>query len=109
MRDFIIRRLLYAIPTLIGISIITFAIARLAPGDPIRLFTFGIRDFTQADYERLLHVYGLDQPMPIQYLNWIWGAVHGNFGESLIYHRESFGMLLERFIIRGLTAGSVKG
>ncbi|HEY8825707.1 MAG TPA: ABC transporter permease [Candidatus Limnocylindria bacterium] len=96
MRDFIIRRLLYAIPTLIGISIITFAIARLAPGDPIRLFTFGIRDFTQADYERLLHVYGLDQPMPVQYLNWIWGALHGNFGESLIYHRESFTMLLER-------------
>ena len=96
MRDFIIRRLLYAIPTLIGISIITFAIARLAPGDPIRLFTFGIRDFTQADYERLLHVYGLDQPMPIQYLNWIWGALHGNFGESLIYHRESFTMLMER-------------
>jgi peptide/nickel transport system permease protein len=96
LRDFIIRRLLYAIPTLIGISIITFAIARLAPGDPIRLFTFGIRDFTQADYERLLHVYGLDQPMPIQYVNWVWGALHGNFGESLIYHRESFTMLLER-------------
>ena len=47
MRNFIIRRTLYAIPTLIGISIITFAIARLSPGDPIRLFTFGIRDFTQ--------------------------------------------------------------
>jgi peptide/nickel transport system permease protein len=34
--------------------------------------------------------------MPVQYLNWIWGALHGNFGESLIYHRESFTMLLER-------------
>jgi ABC-type dipeptide/oligopeptide/nickel transport system permease component len=54
LRDFIIRRLIYAIPTLIGISIITFAIARLAPGDPIRLFTFGIRDFTEADYQQLL-------------------------------------------------------
>ena len=96
MRDFIIRRLLYAIPTLIGISIITFAIARLAPGDPIRLFTFGIRDFTQADYERLLHIYGLDKPMPLQYVDWITNAVRGNFGESLIYHRESFTMLLER-------------
>lgn len=96
MRDFIIRRLLYAIPTLIGISIITFAIARLAPGDPIRLFTFGVRDFTQADYERLLHVYGLDKPMPLQYLDWITNALRGNFGESLIYHRESFTMLMER-------------
>jgi peptide/nickel transport system permease protein len=96
LRDFIIRRLIYAIPTLIGISIITFAIARLAPGDPIRLFTFGIRDFTQADYDNLLHVYGLDRPMPVQYIDWITKAVRGNFGESLIYHRESFTMLMER-------------
>ena len=96
MRDFIIRRLLYAIPTLIGISIITFAIARLAPGDPIRLFTFGIRDFTQADYEQLLHHFGLDKPMPLQYIDWITNALRGNFGDSLIYHRESFAMLMER-------------
>jgi len=96
LRDFIIRRLLYAIPTLIGISIITFAIARLAPGDPIRLFTFGIRDFTEADYLQLLHRYGLDKPMPLQYIDWITNAVRGNFGESLIYHRESFTMLMER-------------
>jgi len=96
LRDFIIRRLLYAIPTLIGISIITFAIARLAPGDPIRLFTFGIRDFTQADYEQLLHRFGLDKPMPLQYIDWITNAVRGNFGDSLIYHRESFAMLMER-------------
>jgi peptide/nickel transport system permease protein len=96
LRDFIIRRLLYAIPTLIGISIITFAIARLAPGDPIRLFTFGIRDFTEADYQQLLHRFGLDKPMPLQYIDWITNAVRGNFGESLIYHRESFTMLMER-------------
>jgi peptide/nickel transport system permease protein len=96
LRDFIIRRLLYAIPTLIGISIITFAIARLAPGDPIRLFTFGVRDFTQADYEQLLHRFGLDKPMPLQYIDWITNALRGNFGESLIYHRESFAMLMER-------------
>jgi peptide/nickel transport system permease protein len=96
LRDFIIRRLIYAIPTLIGISIITFAIARLAPGDPIRLFTFGIRDFTEADYQQLLHRYGLDKPMPLQYIDWITNAVRGNFGESLIYHRESFTMLMER-------------
>jgi peptide/nickel transport system permease protein len=96
LRDFIIRRVLYAIPTLIGISIITFLIARLSPGDPVRLFTFGIRDFTQEDYLRLLHVYGLDKPIPLQYVDWITKALQGNFGESLIYHRESFGMVMER-------------
>lgn len=96
MRNFIIRRVLYAIPTLIGISIITFAIARLSPGDPIRLFTFGIRDFTQEDYLRLLHAYGLDKPIPLQYVDWITNAVRLNFGESLIYHREAAAMIFER-------------
>lgn len=96
MRNFLIRRALYAIPTLIGISIITFAIARLSPGDPIRLFTFGIKDFTQEDYLRLLHVYGLDKPIPLQYVDWISNAVRLNFGESLIYHREAGAMILER-------------
>jgi len=96
LRNFIIRRVLYAIPTLIGISIITFLIARLSPGDPVRLFTFGIRDFTQEDYLRLLHAYGLDKPIPLQYVDWITKALQGNFGESLIYHRESFSMVMER-------------
>jgi peptide/nickel transport system permease protein len=96
VRNFLIRRALYAIPTLIGISIITFAIARLSPGDPIRLFTFGIKDFTQEDYLRLLHVYGLDKPIPLQYVDWISNAVRLNFGESLIYHREAGAMILER-------------
>ena len=96
MRDFIIRRLVYAVPTLIGISIITFAIARLSPGDPIRLFTFGIKDFTQEDYLRLLHAYGLDKPMPLQYVDWVTNIFRGSFGESLIYHRDAFVMLMER-------------
>ena len=43
LRTFILRRLAYAIPTLLGISIITFVIVHLAPGDPIRLYTFGSR------------------------------------------------------------------
>jgi peptide/nickel transport system permease protein len=96
VRDFIIKRLLYAIPTLIGISIITFAIARLSPGDPIRLFTFGVQNFTQDDYNRLVHAYGLDKPMPLQYVDWITNALRGNFGQSIIYHREAFAMLMER-------------
>ena len=96
MREFIIRRLLYAIPTLVGISIITFAIARLSPGDPIRLFTFGVQNFTQDDYNRLVHAYGLDKPLPLQYVDWVTKALQGNFGDSFIYHREAFTMLMER-------------
>lgn len=88
MRAFIVRRFLYAIPTLLGISIITFVIVRLSPGDPIRLFLFGSRA-TNEDIEALRHVYGLDQPLPIQYIDWLWKALHFDFGQSFIYHQDA--------------------
>lgn len=94
MRTFILRRLVYAIPTLFGISVITFAIARLAPGDPVRLFTFGSRA-TNEDIEALRHTFGLDQPMPIQYLNWIWKMFHGDFGQSFIYNQDAAHLFLQ--------------
>ncbi len=89
MRTFILRRLLYAIPTLVGISIITFVIVRLSPGDPIRLYTFGVPDLTAADIERLRHAYGLDKPIPLQYLDWLWRVLRLDFGQSLIYHQDA--------------------
>ncbi len=94
MRTFILRRFLFAIPTLIGISIITFVIVRLAPGDPIRLFTFGSRVSTE-DIEALRHLYGLDQPLPIQYLDWMWKLLHGDFGQSFIYHTDAAALFIQ--------------
>jgi peptide/nickel transport system permease protein len=94
LRTFILRRLLYAIPTLLGISIITFVIVRLAPGDPIRLYTFGSRA-TNEDIEALRHVYGLDLPMPIQYINWLGDVIHGNFGQSFIYHQDAAALFMQ--------------
>ena len=94
MRTFILRRFLFAIPTLIGISIVTFVIVRLAPGDPIRLFTFGSRA-TNEDIEALRHLYGLDQPLPIQYIDWIWKLVHGDFGLSFIYHTDAAALFIQ--------------
>jgi peptide/nickel transport system permease protein len=89
LRTFILRRLLYAIPTLIGVSIITFVIVRLAPGDPIRLYTFGARDITSEDIEALRHLYGLDQPLPLQYVDWLSKVVRLDFGQSFIYHQDA--------------------
>jgi peptide/nickel transport system permease protein len=96
LRNFIVRRLLYAIPTLIGISIITFVIVRLSPGDPIRFFVFGQRDITGEDIERLRHAYGLDKPIPLQYVDWLIAMVQLNFGQSFIYHQDAFQLLLGR-------------
>jgi peptide/nickel transport system permease protein len=94
LRTFILRRLVYAIPTLLGISIITFVIVRLAPGDPIRFYTFGSRA-TNEDIEALRAVYGLDKPLPIQYIDWMWKLVHLDFGQSFIYHQDAAALFVQ--------------
>ena len=96
MWKYVIRRLLYAIPTLFGISVIDFLITRLAPGDPIRLYTFGALNVTEEDIQGLRAYYGLDQPLAIQYVTWISKVVRGDFGMSLIYHQPALGLLFER-------------
>jgi peptide/nickel transport system permease protein len=88
------RRLLYAIPTIIGISVIVFAISRLAPGDPVQLYTFGIQDITQADIERIRAAHGLDKPVPVQYFVWATNALQGDFGRSIIYPSQPAARLI---------------
>jgi peptide/nickel transport system permease protein len=88
------RRLLYAIPTLIGISVIVFAISRLAPGDPVQLYTFGIQDITQADIDRIRAAHGLDKPLPLQYVVWATNAIQGDFGRSIIYPSQNASRLI---------------
>jgi peptide/nickel transport system permease protein len=68
----------------------------MAPGDPIRLFTFGQRDITGEDIQRLRHLYGLDKPLPLQYVDWLIAMVQLNFGQSFIYHQDAFQLLLTR-------------
>ncbi|MEZ4860473.1 MAG: ABC transporter permease [Caldilineaceae bacterium] len=72
MGRYILRRLLQAIPTLLGVSIISFTLAYSAPGDPITFRTFD-PNITEADREILRRQLGLDQPVPLQYLNWMTG------------------------------------
>jgi len=96
MWKYVLRRLLYAIPTLLGISIIVFLVTRLAPGDPVRLYTFGALNVTEEDIQGLRAYYGLDQPLWIQYVSWITKVVRGDFGMSLQYHQPALGLLFER-------------
>jgi peptide/nickel transport system permease protein len=96
LRKYVIRRLLYAIPTLIGISIIVFVITRLAPGDPIRLYTFGALDVTEEDIQALREYYGLNQPIWMQYISWMTQVLQGDFGKSLQYNRPALPLILER-------------
>ncbi|MGH2377923.1 MAG: ABC transporter permease [Candidatus Limnocylindria bacterium] len=107
MQRFILRRLLYAIPTLLGISIITFLIAHLSPGDPIRLYTFGDPNVTPEDIERLRERLGLNKPLPLQYVDWLSRVLQGNFGESIIYRGQSATALIAARIPASLQLATV--
>ena len=82
MFRYIIRRLLYMIPVAVGISIIAF-ITMYAAGNPLDLIRIGKPNIDQTTLNALSAYYGLDKPIPIQYLNWVNNILHLNFGKSL--------------------------
>ncbi len=86
MLRFILNRLALIIPTLIGITICAFGFVRLLPGDPI-LALAGEHGVTPERYEQLKVQFGFDQPVWQQYLNYVIGLLHGDFGTSIETHR----------------------
>ncbi len=83
MQRYILRRLLAFIPTLLGISIIVFLVMRLIPGDTISAMIGTQVKLTDAQTEALRAYFGLDQPLPMQYWNWLTSALQGDFGYSV--------------------------
>ena len=81
MRDYVLRRVLLAIPTMLLVSLVVFSLIRLIPGDIAVLM---VEDFKYAtDVDDLRRKLGLDKPLPVQYAQWVWEMLQGNFGESL--------------------------
>lgn len=81
MLMFILRRLLSSIPTLILVSLFVFTLQKLLPGDPVLAMAGEERDPAVMEYLR--DKYRLDDPIPLQYLNWVGNVVTGDFGTSL--------------------------
>ena len=106
---YLFRRLIQAIPTFFGITILTFVIVYSAPGDPVLQQTFDRRT-SGATREEIRRRLGIDQPITIQYINWLigneWrqeadllpreGILRGDFGNSLIEKRPVLEMIGER-------------
>lgn len=93
----ILKRLLYAIPLLLGIVTATFFMMQLAPGDPLDMYLEPQRQ-RQVDpevIELLRKKYGLDQPIHIQYVRWLGNILHGDFGESFRHRRPVSHLLAE--------------
>jgi peptide/nickel transport system permease protein len=85
MLGYIIRRILFAIPIAIGVSIVCFSLVYLAPGDPLQ--TVLPPDATAETVAIVKHAYGFDRPIPVQYAIWLWHVVQGDFGRSIATQR----------------------
>ena len=96
MFSFILKRLALVIPTFLGITILVFGLIRLLPGDPVEAMS-GERGMTQERYTRLIHEFGLDRPIYVQYGEYVWKAVHGDLGQSTITHESVFQEFTSRF------------
>jgi peptide/nickel transport system permease protein len=81
MLGYLVRRILQALGLLVLVSIIGFAILHLAPGGPMAQFTVS-GDMTPADFARIEHQMGLDRALPIQYADWLWRLLSGDWGHS---------------------------
>ncbi|RLB17979.1 MAG: diguanylate cyclase [Deltaproteobacteria bacterium] len=104
MFQFILKRLVQAVPLLIGVSIIGFAMMHLAPGGPLAVYTLN-PTITAQDIARIKQVFGLDQPMYIQYFKWAYGMFTGNWGNTFFGGRPVLDVIMERvpatFILMG--------
>ena len=97
MGGYVLKRLLHSVPLLLGILTATFFMIHLAPGDPLDMYVQPERQhqMDQEAIELLRHRFGLDQPIPVQYVKWIGNVLHGDLGESFGSRRPVRAMLAE--------------
>jgi peptide/nickel transport system permease protein len=99
----VLKRVLQAVPLLLGIATLLFIVVHMAPGDPVNMylqkhrekFATG-RDFDPNLEQLIRRKYGLDRPLPVQYLFWLRNLARGDLGESFQYHRPVSSLIAER-------------
>ncbi len=82
MARFLFKRILLMIPIVLGITIISFGVMKIAPGDPISLYTDLNPNMNQETIKRMRAHYGLDQPVYVQYGKWLGSMLMLDFGTS---------------------------
>ena len=90
MRKYVVRRVLLFIPTLVGVSIAIFIILRVIPGDIASIILGGPSGegaYSLEELEDLREQLGLNRPIVVQYLDWAWGVIRGDLGDSYLLSR----------------------
>src|SRR6266496_3653831 len=86
-RRYLVRRLLIAVPVLLGTTLLIYAMVFALPGDPIRRLA-GTHVLSQSTYNEIRHRYHLDQPFAVQYWDYVKGLTHGDLGETFYGRSE---------------------
>lgn len=84
MKTYVIRRILQAIPLLLAISVLSFFIMQLSPGDYLAQMKMN-PDVSEDLIENMKEQYGLNKTVPEQYFHWLWQILHGNMGQSFTF------------------------
>src|SRR6516162_7013016 len=95
MAQYLVRRLLIAIPSLLGISVVLFTVLALAPGDPFE--ELATNPNVPAEVSAALRVkFGLDDPITLRYLRWLIAMLHGDWGFSFVSRMDVDTLILQR-------------
>ncbi len=103
MLRFLFRRLLIAIPTLFVVVTLAFFMMRAAPGNPF----MGQRRLAPEVERNVMAKYGLDRPLPVQYVTYVGGVLHGDFGPSLKYKNKTVMQIIMAGFPKSLLIGGV--
>ena len=103
MTTFLARRVVQAVGVVWGVSVIVFALVRLAPSDPITLMLSETASPQQIAEAR--HQLGFDQPIPVQYAIFVEHALHGDLGQSIYYKEPALGVVLRALPMTLLLGG----
>jgi peptide/nickel transport system permease protein len=95
MQRYVLMRLVQAIPLLLVITLLVFGLTLLLPGGPLAQFASD-PSMSASDLQQLRHDYGLDQPVPVRYLEWLGGMLHGDWVTSYASHEPVAKLIEER-------------
>jgi peptide/nickel transport system permease protein len=98
MTTYIIRRLLMGVIVILLVTIMIFIFIRILPGDPLIMYMTGqeLYELSTEQMDALKVKFGLDKPLPLQYINWLGDIFRGDFGLSIYYDMKVGGLIAER-------------
>ena len=89
MTFYLLRRVVYALPIMLGVAFLCFMLVHIAPGDP--LVSILPPDASAELQRQLMELYGFNRPLPVQFASWVWRALHGDLGTSIATGRPVAG------------------